>query len=59
MVFMLFVISVWVYVDFYHVKHSGLDANLSFRYGESFPVSAEVLDSSFCLPIGKAKVIIS
>nr|CAB3483646.1 unnamed protein product [Digitaria exilis] len=24
-------------------------------YGESFPVSAEVLDSSFCLPIGKAK----
>jgi len=25
-------------------------------YGESFPVSAEVLDSSFCLPIGKAKV---
>lgn len=29
---------------------------LFFRYGESFPVSAEVLDSSFCLPIGKAKV---
>jgi len=29
---------------------------LCFRYGESFPVSAEVLDSSFCLPIGKAKV---
>ncbi|RWW71974.1 hypothetical protein BHE74_00020257 [Ensete ventricosum] len=26
-----------------------------FRYGESFPISAEVLDSSFCLPIGKAK----
>ncbi|KAL8103253.1 hypothetical protein AgCh_027704 [Apium graveolens] len=26
-------------------------------YGESFPISAEVLDSSFCLPIGKAKVI--
>lgn len=26
------------------------------RYGESFPVSAESLDSSFCLPIGKAKV---
>ncbi|XP_071693034.1 pyruvate dehydrogenase E1 component subunit beta-1, mitochondrial-like isoform X1 [Rutidosis leptorrhynchoides] len=26
-------------------------------YGESFPVSAEVLDSSFCLPIGKAKQI--
>ncbi|XP_042017669.1 pyruvate dehydrogenase E1 component subunit beta-1, mitochondrial-like [Salvia splendens] len=25
-------------------------------YGESFPVSAEVLDSSFCLPIGKAKI---
>ncbi|XP_022844987.1 pyruvate dehydrogenase E1 component subunit beta-1, mitochondrial isoform X1 [Olea europaea var. sylvestris] len=25
-------------------------------YGESFPVSAETLDSSFCLPIGKAKV---
>ncbi|CAL9775969.1 unnamed protein product [Musa acuminata subsp. burmannicoides] len=25
-------------------------------YGESFPISAEVLDSSFCLPIGKAKV---
>ncbi|KAM7480188.1 hypothetical protein LguiA_028401 [Lonicera macranthoides] len=24
-------------------------------YGESFPVSAAVLDSSFCLPIGKAK----
>ncbi|KAL8148257.1 hypothetical protein AgCh_005572 [Apium graveolens] len=24
-------------------------------YGESFPVSAEVLDSSFCLPIRKAK----
>uniref|UniRef100_A0A3Q7FMY7 Pyruvate dehydrogenase E1 component subunit beta n=1 Tax=Solanum lycopersicum TaxID=4081 RepID=A0A3Q7FMY7_SOLLC len=24
-------------------------------YGESFPVSAEVLDSSFALPIGKAK----
>lgn len=29
---------------------------MGFRYGESFPVSAEVLDSSFCLPIGKAKV---
>jgi pyruvate dehydrogenase E1 component beta subunit len=29
---------------------------LCFRYGESFPVSAESLDSSFCLPIGKAKV---
>ncbi|KAL2226411.1 UNVERIFIED_CONTAM: Pyruvate dehydrogenase E1 component subunit beta, mitochondrial [Sesamum indicum] len=26
-------------------------------YGESFPVSAEALDSSFCLPIGKAKSI--
>lgn len=26
------------------------------RYGESFPVSAEVLDSSFTAPIGKAKV---
>ncbi|KAF6137964.1 hypothetical protein GIB67_041837 [Kingdonia uniflora] len=25
-------------------------------YGESFPVSAEILDSSFCLPIGKAKI---
>ncbi|KAF4390514.1 hypothetical protein F8388_006011 [Cannabis sativa] len=25
-------------------------------YGESFPVSAEALDSSFCLPIGKAKI---
>ncbi|CAI9787360.1 unnamed protein product [Fraxinus pennsylvanica] len=25
-------------------------------YGESFPVSAEVLDSSFCVPIGKAKI---
>nr|XP_034906894.1 pyruvate dehydrogenase E1 component subunit beta-1, mitochondrial isoform X2 [Populus alba]XP_034906902.1 pyruvate dehydrogenase E1 component subunit beta-1, mitochondrial isoform X2 [Populus alba]XP_034906909.1 pyruvate dehydrogenase E1 component subunit beta-1, mitochondrial isoform X2 [Populus alba] len=25
-------------------------------YGEAFPVSAEVLDSSFCLPIGKAKI---
>jgi pyruvate dehydrogenase E1 component beta subunit len=25
-------------------------------YGESFPVSAEALDSSFSLPIGKAKV---
>ena len=29
---------------------------MASRYGESFPVSAEVLDSSFCLPIGKAKV---
>ncbi|KAK8451578.1 hypothetical protein SEVIR_6G233100v4 [Setaria viridis] len=28
----------------------------SCRYGESFPVSDEVLDSSFCLPIGKAKI---
>lgn len=28
------------------------------RYGESFPVSAEALDSNFCLPIGKAKVLI-
>lgn len=26
------------------------------RYGESFPVSVETLDSSFCVPIGKAKV---
>jgi hypothetical protein len=26
------------------------------RYGESFPISAEVLDSSFTVPIGKAKV---
>ncbi|KAF9686140.1 hypothetical protein SADUNF_Sadunf03G0127500 [Salix dunnii] len=25
-------------------------------YGETFPVSAEVLDSSFCVPIGKAKI---
>lgn len=25
-------------------------------YGESFPVSANVLDSNFCLPIGKAKI---
>ncbi|KAI9177232.1 hypothetical protein LWI28_012652 [Acer negundo] len=25
-------------------------------YGESFPVSADVLDSDFCLPIGKAKI---
>ncbi|PSR84732.1 Pyruvate dehydrogenase E1 component subunit beta-1 like [Actinidia chinensis var. chinensis] len=25
-------------------------------YGESFPISAEALDSSFCLPIGKAKI---
>uniref|UniRef100_A0A0E0ETP2 Pyruvate dehydrogenase E1 component subunit beta n=1 Tax=Oryza meridionalis TaxID=40149 RepID=A0A0E0ETP2_9ORYZ len=25
-------------------------------YGESFPISAEVLDSSFALPIGKAKI---
>jgi pyruvate dehydrogenase E1 component beta subunit len=25
-------------------------------YGESFPVSDEVFDSNFCLPIGKAKV---
>lgn len=25
-------------------------------YGDSFPVSAEALDSSFCLPIGKAKI---
>lgn len=25
-------------------------------YGDSFPVSAEVFDSSFCLPIGKAKI---
>ncbi|KAI9073647.1 hypothetical protein K1719_044390 [Acacia pycnantha] len=28
-----------------------------FLYGESFPVSNEVLDSSFCLPISKAKHI--
>ncbi|KAF3780701.1 Pyruvate dehydrogenase E1 component subunit beta-1 [Nymphaea thermarum] len=26
-------------------------------YGETFPVSEEALDSNFCLPIGKAKVI--
>jgi len=26
------------------------------RYGETFPVSPEVLDPSFTLPIGKAKV---
>ncbi|KAF2612915.1 hypothetical protein F2Q70_00008148 [Brassica cretica] len=25
-------------------------------YGESFPISEEALDSSFCLPIGKAKI---
>ncbi|KVI05749.1 pyruvate dehydrogenase E1 component subunit beta-1, mitochondrial isoform X4 [Cynara cardunculus var. scolymus] len=25
-------------------------------YGETFPISAEALDSSFCLPIGKAKI---
>ncbi|KAF8378047.1 hypothetical protein HHK36_029381 [Tetracentron sinense] len=25
-------------------------------YGESFPLSADALDSSFCLPIGKAKI---
>ncbi|KAI3720464.1 hypothetical protein L6452_21382 [Arctium lappa] len=25
-------------------------------YGESFPISAEALDSNFCLPIGKAKI---
>ncbi|KAJ0052370.1 hypothetical protein Pint_01243 [Pistacia integerrima] len=25
-------------------------------YGESFPVSPEVLDSSFCLPLGKAQI---
>ncbi|KAK6920464.1 Transketolase, C-terminal domain [Dillenia turbinata] len=25
-------------------------------YGQSFPVSAEALDSSFCIPIGKAKI---
>ncbi|CAA7400163.1 unnamed protein product [Spirodela intermedia] len=25
-------------------------------YGQSFPISDEVLDSSFCLPIGKAKI---
>ncbi|KAI3987924.1 hypothetical protein MKX01_021038 [Papaver californicum] len=25
-------------------------------YGEYFPISAEVLNSSFCLPIGKAKI---
>ncbi|KAJ0112972.1 hypothetical protein Patl1_01284 [Pistacia atlantica] len=29
---------------------------LNCRYGESFPVSPEVLDSSFCLPIGKAQI---
>ena len=28
------------------------------RYGESFPISDEALDSSFYLPIGKAKVCI-
>lgn len=31
---------------------------LSCSYGESFPVSVEAVDSSFCLPIGKAKVFI-
>lgn len=34
-----------------------VDVMLFFRYGESFSISAEVLDSSFSLPIGKAKVI--
>ena len=29
---------------------------LSYSYGESIPVSAEALDSSFSVPIGKAKV---
>lgn len=29
---------------------------ICIRYGESFPVSEEVLDSSFSIPIGKAKV---
>ncbi|KAI8023648.1 hypothetical protein LOK49_LG03G01362 [Camellia lanceoleosa] len=32
------------------------DGSLLARYGESFPISAEVLDSNFCLAIGKAKV---
>lgn len=40
-----------------YVKRVLVDVVFCFRYGESFPVSAEVLDSSFCLPIGKAKVI--
>jgi len=42
-----------------HKEYSEIDSGFAlylFRYGESFPVSAEVLDSSFCLPIGKAKV---
>ena len=34
------------------------DVLCCLRYGESFPVSAEVLDSSFTAPIGKAKVIL-
>lgn len=29
---------------------------LLYSYGESFPIKAEVLDSSFSVPIGKAKV---
>ncbi|KAF6162568.1 hypothetical protein GIB67_003114, partial [Kingdonia uniflora] len=29
---------------------------IEFLYGESFTVLTEVLDSSFCLPIGKAKI---
>lgn len=37
---------------------SSLVSFLSCSYGESFPVSAEAVDSSFCLPIGKAKVFI-
>ena len=41
----------WVDILLYNVFFS-----LFCSYGESFPVSDEVLDSSFCLPIGKAKV---
>lgn len=33
-----------------------LKGSFVLRYGESFPVSDEVLDPNFCLPIGKAKV---
>lgn len=33
-----------------------LDVYVCCGYGQSFPVSAEALNSSFCLPIGKAKI---
>lgn len=50
------------YFTFYFELDSSMSHFLSClfsRYGESFPVSAEVFDSSFCLPIGKAKVRIA